>query len=104
MKNNLDIYAIGIGVMGAILKGIKYKINMKSIMLSGAVSAILAYCTIGVLDMFFSNLEPRIIILVSFAVGWVSNEFMDILDAVVKDSYDVFIAWGKEKVNKFLKK
>jgi hypothetical protein len=104
MKGNLDIYAVGIGVMGAVLKGVKHKLNMKSVLLSGAVSAILAYGTIGVLDMFFSNLEPRIIILVSFAVGWISNELMDILDAVVKDSYDVFIAWGKEKVNKFLKK
>jgi hypothetical protein len=102
MKNNIDLWAVGVGVVGSFMKGIKHKLNIKELCLGMVVAGILAFSTIGILDLLFSDLEPRIIILVSFAVGWVANELTDVLDVVVKDAYALFHQWLKNrfKVNK----
>jgi hypothetical protein len=101
MKNNIDLWAVGVGVMGSLLKGIKHKMEFKVIGLGMIVAGILSFSTIGVLDLFFSDLEPRVIILVAFSVGWVANELTDVLDEVIRDGYELLKHWAK---NRFIKK
>lgn len=100
MKNNIDLYSVGVGIMAAIMKGIKHRLDMRTFILGIVIAAILSYLTIGLLDWFVSDLPPRVVILVSFCVGWVANELTDILDQFVKDGYDFAKLWAKEKITK----
>jgi hypothetical protein len=86
-----DLFAVGVGILGALLKGMKSKLKLHTTIIGMLVGGILAYSTIGVIDQFFSHLNERIVILISFAVGWVANELTDILDAFVKDAYEITI-------------
>lgn len=93
VENYTDLISIGIGVLGAITKGVKKKIGMKATFLGMIVGAILAYGTIGIIDQFFSHLNERIVIVISFAVGWVANEVTEYLDDAIK-------AWGDKVIKK----
>ena len=66
-------------------------------MITGGV---LAWGTLGIIDMFFGQLEPKVIMLVSFAVGWVANEITDVLDDTIKDAYELVKQWAKSKLKK----
>ena len=88
-----DVFAALVGIMGALLKGLKSKMTLKQTFLGMIVGGILAYCTIGIIDEFAPDLSQRTTVLVSFAVGWVANELTDILDKFVKDAYEIFIAY-----------
>ena len=86
-----DLFAVGVGVLGALLKGMKSKLGIMSTIIGMLVGGVLAYSTIGVIDQFFSHLNERVVILISFAVGWAANELTDILDKFVKDVYDIIL-------------
>lgn len=101
MKNNLDLWAVIVGTTASFMKAMKNKLDTKQTFIALIIGAILAYGTLGILDLFFSDLEPRVIMLASFAVGWVANELTDVLDDMVKDGYDLVREWLK---NKFIKK
>jgi len=101
MKDNIDLYAVLIGMIGSLLKGLKHKLKLRQLIITMIAAGVLAFGTIGMLDWFFSDLEPRILIVASFAVGWVANELTDVLDDVVRDTYDLFSAYLK---NRFTKK
>ena len=101
MRDNIDLYAVLIGMIGSLLKGLKHKLKLRQLIITMIAAGVLAFGTIGMLDLFFSGLEPRILIVASFAVGWVANELTDILDDVVRDTYDLLGAYLK---NKFTKK
>lgn len=92
-ENLTDLMSIGIGVLGAITKGIKKRLGMKETILGMLVGAILAYGTIGIIDQFFSHLNERIVIVISFAVGWVANETTEYLDDAIK-------AWADKIIKK----
>ena len=79
-----DLVSMGIGVVGALVKGMKKKIGLTNTIMGMVIGAILAYGTIGVIDQFFSHLNERIVIVISFAVGWVANELTEYLDDAVK--------------------
>tara|TARA_R110002050_G_scaffold12524_7_gene41058 strand:- start:1289 stop:1606 length:318 start_codon:yes stop_codon:yes gene_type:complete len=100
LNNYTDVFAALVGVMGALLKGLKSKMSLKQTFLGMLVGGILAYCTIGIIDEFLPNLSQRATVLVSFAVGWVANELTDILDKFVKDAYDIFIAYLRSFFNR----
>lgn len=101
MKNNLDLWAVIVGVTASFMKAMKNKLDFKTTIIAIVIGAVLAYGTLGVLDLFFSDLEPRIIMLVSFAVGWVANELTDVLDEMIKDAYELVKEWFRSK---FIKK
>ena len=101
MKGEItDIMSIGVGVVGALVKGMKKRIGVKSTILGMLIGAILAYGTIGVIDQFFSHLNERIVIVISFAVGWVANELTEYLDDAVKHFADKLTAKIDEKIDK----
>lgn len=100
MKNNIDLYSVCVGVMAAVMKGIKHKLDMRTFILGIVIAALLSFLTIGLLDWFIADLPPRVVILVSFCVGWVANELTDILDQFVKDGYEIGKIWATEKFGK----
>lgn len=86
-----DLWAVGVGLMGSLMKGIKKKLGVSTTLMGMLVGAILAYGTIGIIDQFFSHLNDRIVIVISFAVGWGANEITEYLDDAVKTVAEKYI-------------
>jgi len=92
-----DLFAVGIGVLGALIKGIKKRFSISTIILGMLIAGILTYAITGVIEQFYSDLSPKLVILISFSVGWVANEITEKLDLLVNDLYEIFIDWVKYK-------
>ena len=91
-----DLWAVSVGVLGSFLKGLKKKLKMRTMIIQVFVGGILAYGTIGVIDTFFSGLDSKIVIVISFAIGWVANELTEYLDETIKDLADRWLGkWIK---------
>jgi hypothetical protein len=97
MKSNLtdftDFLSMLVGVVGALLKGLKQRLSATTIILSCLVAGILSYASMGLIEVFYSDLSPRLVIFISFCVGWIANEITAKLDLLVNDFYDIFIGW-----------
>ena len=100
MKENTDLFSLGVGLIASLMKGIKKKLKMRPLIIAGVSGAILSWGTLGVLEFFMHNMDMKIVILTSFIVGWIANEITEVLDDVVKDAYDVLHAWFRNKFNK----
>ena len=85
-----DLFAILIGMIGALAKGLKKRSRIKTIVIGMTIAGILSYSLIGVVEIFYNELTPRLIILVSFVVGWVANELTEKIDLVFNDVFDFF--------------
>ena len=85
-----DLFAILIGMVGALAKGLKKRAKIKTILIGMSIAGILSYSLIGVVEIFYNELTPRLIILVSFVVGWVANELTEKIDLVFNDVFDFF--------------
>lgn len=90
-----DLWAVGVGLVGSLLKGLKKKLGMRTLVMQMIIGGILAYGTIGVVDQFFSHLNERVVIVIAFAVGWGANEITEYLDDAIKSTADKYI--GKIK-------
>jgi CHASE2 domain-containing sensor protein len=88
MEEFTDLIAIAIGMVGALAKGLKKKLKLQTIAIGMVVAGILSYSLIGVVELFYSELTPKLIILVSFVVGWVANELTEKIDLVFNDLYE----------------
>ena len=64
-----DIIAMAIGMAGALMKGLKKKLKIKTILITMSVAGILSYSLLGLLEIFYHDWTPRLIIFVSFVVG-----------------------------------
>ena len=95
-----DVLSILIGMIGALLKGIKIKANPFSIIMGVIIAGVFSYSTIGIIETFFSHLSDKLTILIAFCVGWVANEITSKLDEFVNDIYEIFIGWLKNKFKK----
>lgn len=98
MKNSndwIDLISILVGSIGSLLKALKLKLPRRTIILSMCIAGVIAYGAIGLLSLFFEDMSPKILVLASFSIGWISNELVGKLDAFVDDIYDIFI--GKVK-------
>ena len=92
-----DFISIGIGMVGALLKGIKVKMHTMTIILSMLIAGIFSFSAIGIIETFFAHMSPKLIVLISFCVGWVANEITSKLDQFVNDFYEIIIDWIKSK-------
>lgn len=104
MENFVDIIAMGIGMFGAFLKGVKKKLKIPTIILAMCIAGVLTYSVTGVIEIFYHDATPKIVILISFVVGWVSNELISTLDNAIGDIYEIAINYLKQKFNKGGKK
>tara|TARA_R110000751_G_scaffold73709_2_gene149089 strand:+ start:15985 stop:16293 length:309 start_codon:yes stop_codon:yes gene_type:complete len=87
----IDLIAIGVGMIGAMVKGLKKKLKARSILLGMCIAGILSYSLIGVVEIFYNELTPRLVILVSFVVGWIANELTEKIDLVFEDLYQYLL-------------
>ena len=92
-----DIIAMSIGMIGAMMKGVKKRLRVKNIFIGMVVAGILSFSLIGVIELFYQELSPKLIILVSFIVGWLANEITEKIDLVFDDAFDVFLNWIKKR-------
>lgn len=92
-----DIIAMSIGMAGALMKGIKKRLKIQTIIITMIIAGILSFSLLGVLELFYHELTPRLIILVSFIVGWLANEITEKIDLFFDDIYEYFIKWIKTK-------
>ena len=88
---------MSIGMIGALMKGLKKRLKIKSIFIGMVVAGILSFSLIGLIEIFYKELSPKLIILVSFIVGWLANEITEKIDLVFDDAFDVFLSWIKTK-------
>lgn len=100
MEQFLDFISMGVGMVGAMLKGIKRKFRVTTIILSMLIAGILTYSVTGLVAYFYADVNPKVIVLISFCIGWVANEFTDVLDELIGDLYDIFITWLRNKYGK----
>jgi hypothetical protein len=94
MKNPdfwLDLISTGVGSGGALIKSLKLKLPRRITILSMLVGGIVAYGGIALLNVFFKDLSPKILVLASFSIGWVANELTSKLDLFVNDFYEIII-------------
>ena len=87
LENFTDLIAIAVGMLGAMTKGLRKKLKIKTILIGMCIAGILSYSLIGVVEIFYNELTPRLIILVSFIVGWIANELTEKIDLVFEDFY-----------------
>jgi hypothetical protein len=95
MDDYMDLVAVGVGVVGALLKGIKTKLNVGTIVLGCMVAGILTYSATGIIAIYFDASSPKIIILISFSVGWLTNEITKKMDEFIGDVYTLIMAYIK---------
>lgn len=100
IKDNTDLWAVLVGTTASLMKGLKRKLKAQQLIIALITGGVLAWGTLGIIDMFFGELEPKVIMLVSFAVGWVANEITDVLDDTIKDAYELVKQWAKSKIKK----
>jgi len=92
-----DLLSMAVGMIGALLKGLKSRLHFTSVILGMLIAGILTFSIIGVIEQFYQTLSPKFVILISFCVGWVANEITSKLDAMVNDLYNILIDWVKSK-------
>ena len=83
-----DLFAMAIGMVGALMKGLKKKLRYQTILIGVIVAGILSFSLIGVIEIFYQDLSPKIIIGISFIVGWVANELTEKIDEVFDEVYE----------------
>lgn len=90
-----DLMAVGVGMIGSLLKGIKAKLSKISVIIGCIVAGILTYSATGIIEMYYQHMSPKLIILISFSVGWVTNEITQKMDEFIGDVYNMVIAYIK---------
>lgn len=93
-----DLIAMAIGILGALLKGLKKHLKIPTIILACIIAGILTYSVTGLIELFYHEASPKIVILISFVVGWVSNELITTLDHAIGDIYELAIEYLKSKI------
>lgn len=92
-----DLFAMLIGMIGALMKGLKKRLKVQTILITMCVAGILSFSLLGVLELMYNDLTPKIMILVSFFVGWLANEITEKIDLLFDDLYEYFLKWIKTK-------
>jgi len=95
-----DLITMAIGMTGALLKGLKKRVKLQGILTGMIVAGILSYSLIGVIEIFYDDLTPKLIILVSFVVGWIANEVTEKIDLIFEDAFQYFRGWLKNQNKK----
>jgi xanthine/uracil permease len=62
--------------------------KMQSILIACVVAGILSFSLIGVIELFYNDLTPRLTILVAFVVGWLANEITEKIDLIFDDVWE----------------
>ena len=52
------------------------------------MAGILSFSLVGVIELFYQDLTPRLVILVAFVVGWLANEITEKIDLIFEDVWE----------------
>ena len=83
-----DLLAMAIGMTGALMKGLKKRMKMQSVGIAMVVAGILSFSLIGVIELFYNEMTPRLTILLAFVVGWLANEITEKIDLIFEDVWE----------------
>lgn len=95
-----DLFAMAVGMVGSLMKGLKKRLKIQTVFIGMVIAGILSFSLIGVVEIFYQDLSPKLIILISFIVGWVANELTEKIDEVFEEFYQYAI----DKLKKLIKK
>jgi len=99
MKTDPNIIAGSIGAVGAILKGAKKRHKIRTIIVNMIIGGLLAYLSMDIIPMFIEDISNRTSMLISFSIGYLSNEFTDHIENLL----DLVIELISEKIKKVFK-
>lgn len=88
MEQFSDVIAIAIGMLGALIKGLKQRVKLKTLITSMIIAGILTFGITGFIEIFYHELTPKLVILISFVVGWGANEMTEKIDLLIDDLYE----------------
>ena len=71
---------------------------MQSIMIAMVVAGILSFSLIGVIELFYHEMTPRLTILLAFVVGWLANEITEKIDLIFEDVWEYIQRLIKKKM------
>ena len=80
------------------MKGLKKRMKMQSIMIAMVVAGILSFSLIGVIELFYHEMTPRLTILLAFVVGWLANEITEKIDLIFEDVWEYIQRLIKKKM------
>ena len=100
MKNEIDIIAVLVGFLSALIKAIKKGLSWRSIVVASISGAIFSWGIIGVLTLFFAHLtqSTSVVIAISYIVGRLTDSIIEKLDLSIDELYIIFIEWLKNKL------
>jgi xanthine/uracil permease len=93
-----DLLAMAIGMTGALMKGLKKRMKMQSVGIAMVVAGILSFSLIGVIELFYNEMTPRLTILLAFVVGWLANEITEKIDLIFEDVWEYIQIMIKKKM------
>lgn len=93
-----DLLAMAIGMTGALMKGLKKRMKMQSVGIAMVVAGILSFSLIGVIELFYNEMTPRLTILLAFVVGWLANEITEKIDLIFEDVWEYIQRLIKKKM------
>lgn len=93
-----DLLAMAIGMTGALMKGLKKRMKMQSVGIAMVVAGILSFSLIGVIELFYNEMTPRLTILLAFVVGWLANEITEKIDLIFEDVWEYIQRMIKKKM------
>lgn len=99
MKENIDVMAGLVGMMGALLKSLKKKFSNREVIINMIVGGFLSFGVIAGIMMFlpkYTN-DIRVIMFITFFLGWVSNDFTDGFEKTVSRLFDFAIDFLRTK-------
>lgn len=99
MKTDPNITAGLIGGIGAVLKGTKARHKLRTIIINMVIGGLLAYFSMDLVPKLVDDISDRTSMLVSFSIGYLSNEFTDKLEVVL----DVVFEVATDKVKRIFK-
>jgi len=99
MKENIDVMAGLAGMMGALLKSLKKKFTTREIIINMFVAGFLSFGIVAALTIFLPKYvhDSRVLVFITFFVGWIANDFTDKLEKSVGDIYDIVFNILKRK-------
>lgn len=102
MKDNIDIMAGLISMLGALMRGLKKKFGRREIIINLVVAFALSFGVIAGLCWWLPSKvhDTRLIVFITFFIGWISNDFTDHFEKIISDVYDIALDWLKSKIKK----
>lgn len=88
LKSDPSVLAGLIGGLGAVLKGVKKADKLKSIIINVIIGGLLAFLSIDLIPYVITDASEKTTLLVSFSVGFMSNELTDKLELLLDTVFE----------------